>query len=637
MPRAALGKTNDEPFGTSRTLARHVTRAHELGDLEEQRYPPIGDYALIGDCHSAALVARGGSIDWCCMPRMDDGSTFGRLLDWDHGGYCLVSAADRDASSSRAYLDDTMVLETVFRTDRGEARLLDCFTIHPGGSTAPYRQLLRAVEGIRGRVDVTVVISARFDYGSVKPWIRLHGPRLWSAVGGNDAIVIGGDFDLRVQDAHDLYAEATVDAGQRIRLSITSCRPEQLDPNPPPQPDPDELDARLDTTTDWWRTWVDKPALDQPGAAGIKRSALVLKALTNAPTGAIVAAPTTSLPEAVGGNRNWDYRYSWIRDSQFTVRSLGALGLDREADGFRRFIERAAAGSPEDLQIVYGLDGRRRLTEMTVPLEGYRRSTPVRIGNAAAGQLQLDAYGELLELAWRWHQRGQSPDDDYWKFLLGLVDIAADRWEEPDHGLWEIRGEPRHFVHSKVMCWVALDRGIKLADECLRQAPVRRWRAVRDRIRSSVEEHGVDPARNSFVQAYGSNELDSALLLLPSVGYIDYRDPRMIATTDAIAENLDDDGLLRRYLADDDLDGNEGVFIACTFWLAECLAYQGRPDLSRATYQRAISTANDLGLYAEQYDPSGREALGNFPQGLSHLSHIAATVALNSTNRHEPD
>jgi GH15 family glucan-1,4-alpha-glucosidase len=592
------------------------------------RYPPIGDYAFIGDCHSAALVGRDGSIDWCCMPRLDDGSTFGRLLDWDRGGYCRLAPDDADTEFTRAYLEDTMVLETRFHSGRGEARLLDCFTVHAGGAVAPYRQLLRVVEGLRGQVDLELVIAARFDYGGAKPWIRMHGPSLWSAVGGNDAIVITTGIPLELRDGHDLIGGCTVRAGDRFRLSMTSYLPEQLDPDPPGQPDDATLDERLATTIDWWRTWAARATTDD---AGTRRSALVLKALTNAPTGAIAAAPTTSLPEAIGADRNWDYRFSWIRDSQFTVRSLGELGFDAEADGFRRFIERTAAGSPHDVQIMYGLDGRRRLSEATVPLEGYRSSSPVRIGNAASEQLQLDVYGELLDLAWRWHRRGRSPDDDYWRFLLGLVDTAADRWEEPDHGLWEMRGEPRHFVHSKVMCWAALDRGIRLAEECLRQAPIPRWRRVRDQIGASIEEHGFDAARQTFVQAYGATDLDAALLLLPSVDFLSYDHPRMISTTDAVADDLDDNGFIRRYRSDDGLGGNEGVFIACTFWLAECLAYQGRLASARAAYQRASSTANELGLYAEEFDAASWQLLGNFPQGLSHLSHIAASVALSAT------
>jgi len=586
---------------------------------------------MIGDCHSAALVSRQGSIDWCCMPRMDDASTFGRILDWERGGSCLVAPEQPDAGVSRSYLPGTMVLETVFHTASGEARLLDCFTTHPGGRTAPDRLLLRVVEGVRGTVDIGVAVAARFDYGGVKPWIRMHRPRLWSAVGGSHAITVSAGLDLQVHDAHDLRGSMTVVAGQRIRIAITSYRPEELDPEPPDQPDDGELDQRLDTTIAWWRTWSAACTYEGHDAADVQRSALVLKALSNAPTGAIAAAPTTSLPEAIGKDRNWDYRFSWIRDSQFTVRSLAELGFDQEADGFRRFIERTAAGSPEDLQIMYGLGGQRRLTEVTLPLEGYRSSAPVRVGNAASEQLQLDVYGELLELAWRWHARGRSPNDDYWRFLLALVDLAADRWNQPDQGLWEMRGDPRHFVHSKAMCWVALDRGLRLAEECLRQAPVHRWRATRDAIRSSIDTDGVDPARGCFVQAYGSDHLDAALLLLPAVGYVAYDDARMLATAEAVAAELDADGLLRRYRSEDGLGGDEGVFVACTFWLAECLAYQGRIPQARRAFDRAIATANDLGLFAEEYDPVELEALGNHPQGLSHLSHIAAAVALSRT------
>ncbi len=600
-------------------------------DPADRRYPPIGDYGFIGDCHAAALVSRTGSIDWCCMPRLDDGATFGRLLDWDSGGYCLITPADADFDASRSYIDDTMVLETTFGTTTGEARLVDCFTTHPGGADAPYRQLLRIVDGVRGHVELTVAVAARFDYGGVKPWVRRHRPHLWSAMGGDDAIVISTAADLELHDHHDLSASLTVSSGQRLRLSITSYRPEQLDPDPPEQPGDDELDRRLEATIEWWRNWAAKITLDSADSGDAHRSALVLKALTNAPTGAIAAAPTTSLPEAVGADRNWDYRYSWIRDSQFTVRSLGELGLGLEADGFRRFVERTAAGSPDDLQIMYGLGGRRRLTEVTIALDGYRGSRPVRVGNAASEQLQLDVYGELLDLAWRWHRRGSSPDDDYWRFLLGLVDAAGARWPEPDHGLWEIRGEPRHFVHSKVMCWAAVDRGLRLAEECLRQAPRARWRKTRDDIRDSIEAHGIDRDRNCYTQSYDATDVDAALLLLPSVDYLAYDDPRMTATTDAVADELDDHGLLRRYLADDGLAGDEGVFIACTFWLAECLAAQGRLAAARSAYDRAASTANDLGLYAEEYDPRHHEPLGNFPQGLSHLSQIAAAVALANT------
>ena len=353
---------------------------------------------------------------------------------------------------------------------------------------------------------------------------------------------------------------------------------------------------------------------------------MVLKALTYEPTGAIVAAATTSLPESPGGDLNWDYRYSWIRDSFFSVRSLAEIGFTSEADRFRRFIERSAAGGAEGMQIMYGVGGERRLTEASLEhLEGYRGARPVRAGNAAANQLQLDAYGTLLELPWRWHQRGNSPDDDYWRFLMELVENAAKLWSKPDHGIWETRGKPRHFVHSKVMCWAALDRGLRLAEECMRRAPVKKWEKTRDEIRAVVEGEGYDKERGVFVQSFGSKQLDAALLLLPKVDFVDYKDQRMVRTAEAIRNELDNDGLVRRYRLK---SREEGAFVACSFWLVECLARQDRFDEARHVFDRAVAAGNDLGLFSEEYDTRQDELLGNFPQGLSHLSHITAALAI---------
>lgn len=593
-------------------------------------YPAIGDYAIVGDCHSAALVSRDASIDWCCLPRFDSGSVFGRLLDWDRGGYCQVEPATDGYTSSRDYLPGTLVLVTTFFAPGGEVRLYDCFTMREGGSRQPYRQLLRVVEGVRGEMDVRVTLRPRFDFGGVKPWLRLHGPKLYSAVGGNDAIVVAGDVDFEIVDLHDFAATVGVRAGERHRLSIAYYPPEDIDPSVPPPPDADELDRRLADTIEWWRTWSAKVKIGGPYGPEAARSALVLKALVHAPTGAVVAAPTTSLPESMGAERNWDYRFSWVRDSQFTVRSLTELGCTDEADGFRRFIERSAAGSAESLQIMYGVGGERRLTEVTLDLDGYCGSQPVRIGNAASNQTQLDVYGYLLDLAWRWHQRGRSPDDDYWRFLLGLVDRSVELWQEPDCGIWEMRGKPQHFVHSKVMCWAAVDRGVRLGHECLRQGPFKRWeRAARD-MREAIESDGYDTDRGVFVQAFGSKEFDAALLLLPTFDFVAYDDDRMVRTTDAVRHELSDDGLLRRYRGDDELGGTEGVFVACTFWLVECLARQGRSAEAQEVFGRAAATANDLGLFAEEFDPGSRRLLGNFPQGLSHLSHIAAAATLSA-------
>jgi len=607
---------------------------------EHTPYPPIGDYALIGDCHSAALVSRTGSIDWCCMPRFDSGSCFGRLLDWERGGYCSIIPEDGGHTSFREYLGDTLVLATTLRASSGEAILYDCFVMQTGGKLEPRLQLLRIVEGVRGHVAFNLRIAPRFDYGALEPWIRHDGIRLYSAIGGNDALVIQSDAELSLEGRHDLRASFTVRTGDRVRTSLTYSDPANLDRDPPQAIAATEIDDRLKKTLDWWRHWSAQGTFDGPDGPSILRSAITLKAMTNAPTGAIIAAPTTSLPESPGGERNWDYRYSWIRDSSFSVRSLTEIGYQSEADGFRRFIQRAAAGSAESLQIMYGVGGERRLTEITLDyLNGYRGAKPVRVGNAASNQVQLDAYGELLDLTWRWHQRGSSPDDDSWRFILDLVDAAAVHWHDKDHGMWESRGAPQHFVQSKVMCWAALDRGIRLAEECLRQAPLRRWKKVRSEIRAAIEKEGYDKERGVFVQAFGSKALDSALLLIPTVDFVAWDDPRMIRTTDAIRENLDDHGMLLRYKvdeADDGLQGREGTFLACTFWLAECLAHQGRPADAREVFDRVASTCNDLGLFAEEYDTRANEMLGNFPQGLTHLSHIAAAVAIANARRDDP-
>ena len=589
------------------------------------RYPAIADYALISDSNSAALVSRAGSIDWCCLPRLDAGSCFGRLLDWEKGGFCSISPKGGTRNSSRRYLEDTLVLETTFEAEGGEARLIDCFAL-PEDPRHPHHQILRVVEGVSGYVELEMEIAPRFDYGAVAPWLRQEGVGVYSAIGGNDGFLISGDAGLSPSDKHTLSATIGVHPGDRVRLSILSVPPERLDYDPPEAPDADEVDRLLDVTVEHWREWASGLRFDGPYKPGVLRSALVMKALMNDLTGAVAAAPTTSLPEVPGGEMNWDYRYAWIRDSFFSVRSLAEVGFEDAADDFRRFIERSAAGSAESLQLMYGLGGERRLTEEKLDfLEGYRGARPVRVGNAAADQLQLDMYGELLELSWRWHRRGNSPDDDYWRFLFELVDAAAERWSEPDKGIWEMRGPPRHFVHSKVMCWATLDKGLRLAEECLRKAPERRWKKMRGEIREAVESQGYDEERGVFTQCFGGKDLDAALLLLPRVDFLDYGDERMIRTTDAIREDLDDHGLLKRYRNE---DTQEGAFLACSFWLAECLAHQGRAEEAGAVFDRALTTANDLDLFSEEYDTETGEMLGNFPQGLTHLSHIPAAVAL---------
>jgi len=605
-------------------------------DKSDNPYPPISDYGFIGDCHSSALISRSGSIDWCCMPRIDSRSCFGRLLDWKKGGNCQVVPAG-PYEVSRRYIENTLVLETTFRREGSEVRLIDCFPMKPGGQHHPYQQILRIVEGVEGNMELLFEVSPRFDYGDVKPWIRQRGERHFVAIGGSDGLLISGDIPLKMKHRHQLTCSYTAEAGKRLHLSIEYMKPEDLDEGLFEVPGVTELDGRLEDTIGWWNEWSAQGKIESPYSEHVRLSAIVLKGLSNAPTGAIAAAATTSLPESPGGSRNWDYRFTWIRDSAFTLRSLWELGYDKEADGFRRFIERSAAGSAEELQILFGVGGERRLHEVELrELEGYRGAKPVRIGNAASGQVQLDVYGELLDLAWRWHMLGYSPDDDYWEFLVGLVNDASKLWKNPDRGIWEMRGRPRHFVHSKAMCWSALNRGIMLAKDVGRDAPVEKWEENLEEIRSAIEQKGYDPKRGIFLQAFGGQDLDSALLLMPTAGFVDYKDERMVRTTDAIRQELEEDGLLRRYSADGDgLKGREGVFLACSFWLVECLARQTRFDDAHEVFRRALKTGNDLGLFAEEFDPKSGEMLGNFPQGLTHLSLIAAAVAIAGMEKKE--
>ncbi len=593
-------------------------------------FPDIGDYALIGDCHSAALVSRAGAIEWCCLPRFDSGSAFGALLDRERGGTCsLTPAVSGDWRSARRYLDDTLVLETTLDGPSGAATIHDLFVAGREDSDVG-RRILRVVEGRRGEVELDLRIAPRFDYGMVRPWIRRLGLRTYSAVGGNDALVIWCEQELEQEPEHELRGRLRVSAGDRIRLLLTYQRPELISIDTVEEPDAHVLDQEIEHTLQWWREWAKHVTLDGRDEQPARRSAITLKALTHVPTGAVVAAPTTSLPETMGGERNWDYRYAWIRDSSFSSRAFAAAGCVREADAFRAFMMRSAAGSAEDLQVLYGVGGERRLSASVLDaLTGYRGSAPVHIGNDAVSQLQLDAYGEIVNLVWRWHRRGHSPSDDDWKFTVSLIEHAAERCPEPDSGIWEWPGDPMHFVHSKVLCWSALDRGIRLADECMRRAPTRRWKRVRDELREEIETHGFDRDRNTYRQVYDRPELDSALLLLPTVDYVSWDDPRMLGTADAIRSELDaGDGLLYRYRRDDGLAGQEGAFLCCSFWLVECLARGGRIGEAREVFDHAGARANDVGLFSEEYDPKRRELLGNFPQALTHLAHIDAAVAL---------
>ncbi len=589
----------------------------------------ISDYALLADCHGAALVAPDGAVEWCCMPRFDTGALFARLLGPD-GGACTIEAHD-GAVADRRYLEDTLVLETVLRGEAGEARLLDLMPFEdPLDPDREHRALLRVLDGVRGTVAVTLRVAPRFDYGEIAPWLRHQGRGLYAAIGGDDGLLCACDPGFEPDGDGGLVATATIREGERLRLLLAFRRPDELD-RPQPPPEPERIDAALEATIERWREW--SRGTRDHGVAGVRHSAMVLKALTYAPTGAMIAAPTTSLPETLDGDgehRTWDYRFSWIRDAVLATHCLTELGHDDEADAFRRFVERSAAGSAAALRVFYGVGGERRLPEVELAhLPGFRSAGPVRAGNAASAQLQLDAYGHLLQQSWTWSELGHPPDDDYWRFLQELVDAAAERWREPDRGIWEWRGEPRHFVHSKAMCWLAIDRGLALARRSSRRAPERRWRAAREEIREAVLRDGYDARRGTFVQAFGEPALDAAVLRLPAYGFIDYDDERMRSTVSVLAEALGRDGLLRRYDADDGMPP-EGAFIACTFWLAQCLSGQGRVDEAQAAYDRALRTAGPLGLFAEEADPDSDQALGNFPQAFTHLAHIEAALALHA-------
>ncbi len=602
-----MGLREPDPRGIAWTLA----------------YDPISDYALIGDCHGSALVSRKGAIDWACLARFDAAPVFCRLLDDGKGG-TFALLPDGVTGVTRRYLPDTNVLETTFSTRTGVARVLDCFAMRPGGRMHPLRQILRFVEGVDGEVSFGVVIQPRFDYASITPWLRRHGDRgAYSAIGGDQAFALQSEVPLEISGDATFRGELTVRPGQRRRFSIVSRPPHDLRPEPPSA---EVLDRRLEATIAWWRGWVAKGTYDATYRDPVVRSALVLKLLTCAPTGAIVAAPTTSLPEEVGGVRNWDYRYSWVRDSSHTLEALLEVGHPEVATGFKLFMERATAGRADELQVIYGCTGERRLTETTLThLDGYRGSRPVRIGNGAAEQTQLDVYGELLNASHAWRRAGSEVTTEGWRFLSGLVEAACARWKEPDRGLWEMRGEPRHFVESKVMCWLALERGVQAAEETRRPCEIDRWRAVRDEIRETVEREGVDRERGCFVQSFGSREVDASLLLLPLVGFVDAGDPRMRATVEAIERDLTRGVLVRRYRAEaagDGEPGGEGAFLMASFWLVDVLSMQGRVEEAESHFKDLLGLANDVGLLAEEYDPSAREQLGNFPQAFTHMALI---------------
>lgn len=605
-------------------------------------YPPISDYALLSDCHSAALVSRAGSVDWCAFHRFDASPVFARVLDWGRGGHFLL-APRRPRSASRRYLPGTNVLETRFEAEGGVLVVTDCLPVReapdaPGRPLHPLHQLLRQVRCEAGEVEVVVDFSPRFDYGLTVPRMEMRGEHLGVVYGGPDALAFQSDLPLAETHGCGCQAETTLRAGEEAFAVLTHYLPHELRAEAMSHA---EVEARAEATRRFWTSWSARFAYEGPYADEVLRSALVLKALTNAPTGAIVAAPTTSLPEEIGGVRNWDYRYTWLRDSAMDLYALFRLGYTEEAHAFMDWVRRTTAGRAEDLQIMYGVGGERLLHEIELEhLEGYRGSRPVRIGNGAVRQTQLDVYGYLLDTAWLYHRYGGEIDAVFWELLRGVVEVVARRWTEPDEGIWEVRGGPRHFVSSKVMAWVAVDRAIKLARALGLPADLGAWRRLRREIRERVESEGVDPETGAFVQAFGSRALDASTLLVPLVRFLPADDERVRATCRRIARELARDGLVYRYLAEDGLPGGEGTFVICSFWLVDNLAQGGELERARELFERLCGSANDVGLLAEEIDPASGELLGNFPQAFSHVGLIGAALnlaqAAGESPRHGP-
>jgi GH15 family glucan-1,4-alpha-glucosidase len=575
--------------------------------------PPC--YALIGDTHTAALVGRDGSIDWLCMPRFDSAACFAALLGAPEHGRWLIGPADADVRTTRRYRGNTLVLETEFETSTGKARLVDCMP--PRDHTV---DIARIVEGVEGEVRMQMELIIRFDYGSVVPWVRrVDGALL--AIAGPDALSLWSPVHTHGVNL-TTRAEFVVRAGERLPFLLVWHPSHESAHYVEPF-------AAVEGAVHWWEEWAGRCTYDGDWRDLVVRSLITLKALTYLPTGGIVAAPTTSLPECIGGVRNWDYRYCWLRDATLTLYALLAGGYTAEATAWRNWLLRAVAGDPGDLQIMYGPAGERRLTEYQIPwLPGYEGSAPVRVGNAASKQLQLDVYGEIMDAMHLALRSGVEPDVAAWELEKTLVAGLEKRWREPDEGIWEVRGPRRHFTHSKVMAWVAFDRAIRTARDFTLDGPVDRWRAIRDRIHHEVCENGFNKSRGSFTQFYGSEEVDASLLMLPLVGFLPPDDPRVTGTVAAIERDLMRDGFLLRYpIREDmrDVDGlppGEGAFLPCTFWLADNYALQGRRDEAAALFERLTGLANDVGLLAEEYDHDRRRLVGNFPQAFTHVALV---------------
>ncbi|HET6794392.1 MAG TPA: glycoside hydrolase family 15 protein [Acidimicrobiales bacterium] len=576
---------------------------------------PIEDYAVIGDTHTAALVSTEGSIDWLCVPRFDSGACFAAILGDERHGRWKIAPAGPVTAVRRRYRGDGLVLETEFDTAEGTVRLIDCM---PPREKVP--QVVRMVEGVRGSVPMRMELIIRFDYGQTVPWVRRVGGAL-HAIAGPDALNFWSPVRARGRDLTHT-ADFTVGAGQDVPFILAWYPSHEEAPRP--------LAARyvVEETEEWWESWAHQCTYEGPWRDLVMRSLATLKALTYAPTGGIVAAATTSLPETLGGERNWDYRYCWLRDATFTLMSLMGAGYHDEAMCWRDWLLRAVAGDPKEIQIMYGPAGERRLDERELQwLPGYEGSRPVRVGNAAAGQFQLDVYGEVLDALHQARSVGIADSSSAWDLQRALLDFLESGWSQPDEGIWEVRGPRRQFTHSKVMAWVAMDRAVQGVERSGLEGPVDRWRAVRQQIHDEVLSEAWNPDLGAFTQYYGSDQLDASLLLIPLVGFLPADDPRVKGTVAAIEKNLVSDGLVLRYRTSDDgavdgLTGREGTFLACSFWLADNYTLMGRRDEARRLFERLAGLANDVGLLAEEYDPVAGRMVGNFPQAFSHVSLV---------------
>jgi GH15 family glucan-1,4-alpha-glucosidase len=590
-------------------------------------YAPIREYAAIGDGRSAALVALDGSIDWLCLPDFDSASVFAAILDAERGGrFALEPEAAYDVE--RRYVPDTNVLETTFRSSEGVVRVTDALTL-PGRGLAPSRELARRIEGLSGTVPMRWRVEPRFQYAAQVPRIARRGG---SAVAerGRDALAVSSwAAGTPEVGPGTVSGQFVARQGTRALLVLGSAHEEPL-----VFPDRDGAEQRLDDTVAFWRRWANARDYAGPWREAVVRSALLLKLLVFAPSGAVLAAPTTSLPETIGGERNWDYRFSWIRDSAFTIEALLDLGCAGEADAFVSWLSHASQLTHPRLQVLYRLNGDHRTPEQRLPLAGYRGSTPVRVGNAAAAQRQLDVYGDLIQTAWIYSRRGAELDRDIGHRLAEIADLVCEVWRETDSGIWEVRSEPLHFTQSKMLCFVALTRAIELADaNVIPGKNSEQWRREAKAIRDFVESRCFSPAKGAYVRAAGSEELDASLLLASLTGYSRGDEPRLVATIDAIRRELGRGPLLYRYLCEDGVDGREGVFLPCSFWLVEALTRAGRFDEAAELMERLLDSANDVGLYAEEIEPETGDFLGNFPQGLVHLALVSAAVCYAERTR----